>query len=127
MQTLQKISLSKIDVGKKKLFFLSRVATDHGFNLNLRFLHDLKHKVRLFNPIKVGREKKSVSTSFFHLTSTDVGVSSQNFLTFSFNPFDSLMPNFKVISSASPKLLNRNQDHYSKKKFFGQILIKLSL
>ena len=40
------------------------------------------------------------------------------FLTFSFNPFVTLVQNFKFVSSASPKLLNLNQDHLSKKAIF---------
>ena len=42
---------------------------------------------------------------FFHVTSTNVGISFQNFLTFKFNPFATLMWNFKAIGSACPKLL----------------------
>ena len=51
-------------------------------------------------------------------TSTNVGISPQNFLTFSFNPFDRLVQNFKFVPCASPKLLNLNQDHPSKEGFF---------
>ena len=57
-------------------------------------------------------------TSFSPVTSTNVGLSSQNFLTFSFNPFVTLVQNFKFVPSASPKLLNLNQDHPSKKAIF---------
>ena len=32
---------------KNALFFLPRAPTHHSFTVNLRFLHDLKHKVRL--------------------------------------------------------------------------------
>ena len=46
--------------------------------------------------------KKASPTSFSPVTSTNVGISPQNFLTF----------------SANPKLLNLNQDHSSKKRFF---------
>ena len=42
----------------------------------------------------------------------------QNFLTFNFNPFATLVQNFKFVPSASTKLLNVNQDHPSKKGFF---------
>ena len=38
-----------------------------------------------------------------------------NFLTFSFNSLVTLVYNFKVTPSSSPKLLNLNQDHPSKK------------
>ena len=52
----------------------------------------------------------------------------QNFSNFSFNLFAILVSNFKFVPSASPKLLNLNQGHSSKKSgFSGQILIKLSL
>ena len=42
----------------------------------------------------------------------------QNFLAFSFNPFSTLVENFKAVTSVSPKLLNLNQEHLSKKCFF---------
>ena len=72
--------------------------------------------------------QKSPPTSFCPVTSTNVGFGSQNFLTFSFNPFATLVQNFKFVPSASLKLLNLNQDHPSKKAIFsGQIPIKLRL
>ena len=52
------------------------------------------------------------------VTSTNVRISTQNFLTFSFNPFDRLVYNFKFVPSARPKLLDLNRDHPSKKQFF---------
>ena len=58
--------------------------------------------------------QKGPPTSFSSVTSENVGISPQNFLTFSFNPFDTLMKFFKFLPSASPKLLNLNQDHLSK-------------
>ena len=64
------------------------------------------------NPIQDGGGKKALPTSFSPVTSTNVGFGPQNFLTFSFNPFATLVP------SASPKLLNLNQDHPSKKVIF---------
>ena len=60
----------------------------------------------------------SPSTSFFPVTSTNVGFGPQNFLTFSFNPFTTLVQNIKFAPSASPKLLNLNQDHPLKKVIF---------
>ena len=57
-------------------------------------------------------------SSFSLVTSTNVGISSQNFLTFSFNLVATLVQNFKFVPSASPKLLNLNQDHPSKKAVF---------
>ena len=62
--------------------------------------------------------QKDPPTSFSPVTSTNVGFGPQNFLTFSFNPFATLEQNFKFVSSASPKLLNLNQDHSSKKAVF---------
>ena len=44
---LKKVSSDKINGTKKALFFLLRAPTHHSFNFNLRFLYELKHKVRL--------------------------------------------------------------------------------
>ena len=65
-----------------------------------------------------GWAKKAPTTSFSPITSTNVGISHQNFLAFRLNTFVTLVQNFKAIPSASPKLLNLNQDHPSKKSFF---------
>ena len=65
-----------------------------------------------------GGSKKASPTSFSPVTSTNVGFGPQNFLTFSFNPFTTLVQNFKFVPSASPKLLNLNLDHPSKKAIF---------
>ena len=62
--------------------------------------------------------KKALCTSFSSVTSTNVGTNPKNLLTFSLNPFATLVQNVKFIPSASPKLLNLNQDHPSKKRFF---------
>ena len=62
--------------------------------------------------------QKGPPTSFSPVTSTNVEFSPKNFLTFSFNPFPTLVQNFKFVPSASPKLLNLNQDHPSKKAVF---------
>ena len=51
---------------------------------------------------------KRPPTSFSPVTSTNVRFSPQNF---SFNAFARLVQNFKFVRSASPKLLNLNQDH----------------
>ena len=75
-----------------------------------------------------GAAKKPPPTSFSPVTSTNVGFGSQNFLTFIFNPFATLVQNFKFAPSANLKLLVLNQDQSSKKSdFSGQILIKLRL
>ena len=44
---LKKFSLDKINGTKNALFFLLRAPTHHSFTFNLRFLYELKHKVRL--------------------------------------------------------------------------------
>ena len=74
-----------------------------------------KHNYNI-NPIKNG--ELSLCTNFSHVTSTNEGISPENFLTFSFNLFATLAEIFETTSSASPKLLNCNQDHPSKKVFF---------
>ena len=51
-----------------------------------------------------GGGKKAPPTSFSPVASTNVGISPQNFLTFSFNPFDGLVQNYKFVPSASPEL-----------------------
>ena len=64
----------------------------------------------------MGGGQKGPPTSFSPVTSTNVGFGPQNFLTFSFNPFAKLVQ--KSVPTASPKLLNLNQDHSSKKAIF---------
>ena len=58
-------------------------------------------------------------TSFSPVTSTNVIIRHQNFLTFNVNPFFTLVYNFKAISSACLKLLNLNQEYPSKKSGFS--------
>ena len=71
------------------------------------------------NPIQDrGGGQKGPPTSFLPVTSTNVGIVPYIFLTFSFNTFATLVQNFKFVPSASPKLLNLNQDHPSKKAIF---------
>ena len=75
----------------------------------------------ILNPIQDGgggAGQKGPPTSFFPVTSTNVGIDPYNFLTFSFDPFATLVQTFKFVPSASPKLLNLNQDHPSKKAIF---------
>ena len=78
------------------------------------------HLHLLLTLFRIGRGggKKALHTSFSLVTSEKVGISPQNFLNFSLNPFNTLVGNFKVIPSASPKLLNLNEDHPSKKERF---------
>ena len=81
----------------------------------------LREKTPLFhfNPIQDGGSKSlPTTTSFSPATSTNIGISLQNFLTFSFNTFATLVWNLRAITSASPKLLSLTQDHPWKKWFF---------
>ena len=71
-----------------------------------------------FNPIQDGGRQKGPPTSFSLVTSTNVGFAPRNFLAFSFNPFTTLVQNVKFLPSASPKLLNLNQDKKKKKAIF---------
>ena len=68
--------------------------------------------------MKRGVVKSPPTTSFSPVISTNIGFSPQNFLDYSFNPFATLLENFKFVPSSSPKLLNLNQDHPSKKAVF---------
>ena len=65
-----------------------------------------------------GGGQKGRATSFSPVTSTNVGIGPWKFLTFRFDPFATIVQNFKFVPSASPKLLNLNQDHLSKKAIF---------
>ena len=62
--------------------------------------------------------KKAPPTGFFPVTSTNVGIGPYSFLNFSFNPFATLVQNFKFVPRTSPKLLNLNQDLPPKKAIF---------
>ena len=59
----------------------------------------------LLTLFRMGAVQKGPPTSFLPVTSTNAGFDPQNFLTFSFNPFATLVQNFKFVPSASPKLL----------------------
>ena len=63
-------------------------------------------------------EQKGPPTSLSPANFANERIAPQNFLTFSFNPFDRLVQNFKFVPSASPKLLNFNQDHSPKRAVF---------
>ena len=76
------------------------------------------HLHLLLTLFRMGGGKKALHTSFSLVTSENVEISPQNFLNFSLNPFNTLVGDFKVIASASPKLLNLNEDHPSKKERF---------
>ena len=71
--------------------------------------------------------KKASPNSFSPVTSTNVGLSSKNFLPFTFNPFATLVQSFRIIPSDNPKLLNLNQDYPSKKVFFWSNCYKIEV
>ena len=64
----------------------------------------LSQLLQYLNPIQdVGEgAAKRPTTSFSHVTSTNLGLGPKNFLTFSFKPFATLVQNFKFVPSASP-------------------------
>ena len=72
----------------------------------------------ILNPTQDGGGGGRPPTSFYLVNSTNVGIRPKNFLTFIFNTFEKLVQNFKFVASASPELLNLNQDHPSKKAVF---------
>ena len=55
--------------------------------------YDKNEELSYLNPIQDGRRSKKtpLPSSFSHVTSTNVGFSAQKFLTFSFNPFATLV------------------------------------
>ena len=59
--------------------------------------------------------------------STNVVIIPQNFWTFIFNPFFSLMQNLKTLPSASSNLLNLNQEYLSKMWFFCSNLFTIEV
>ena len=64
------------------------------------------------NPINDrGGAEKDPSYQFFPCNFNKLRISSQNFLTLSFNHFAILVKTFKAIPSANPKLLNLNLAH----------------
>ena len=62
-----------------------------------------------------GGWQKASTTSFSSITSANVRISPQKVLTFGFKSFTTLVQNSKFVNSASPKLLNLNQDYLLKK------------
>ena len=73
------------------------------------------------NPIQDGGAKRPPLPVFplTPETSTKVEFGPQNFLTFSFNPFTTLVQNFEFVPSVSPKLLNLNPRPPLKKSDFS--------
>ena len=95
------------------------VFTEICFNINTEFL-------TLF---RTGGKKAPTThppTSFSPLTSASIGISSQNILTFSLNPYLTLVQNLKAIIFNS-KLLNLNQEHPSKNWFFWSSPYKIEV
>ena len=92
--------------------------TGNSFGPKPKWIHNSKIAVE-FNPIQDrGWVKKALPTNFPPVTFTHEGISHRNFLTFSFNPFVTLVSNFLAIPMASPKCLSLTQEHPSKKLFF---------
>ena len=71
----------------------SKYQPQHGMkNFNYAIDHILHQIFNIYiNPIQDGGGQRSPPTSFSPVTSTNVGISPQNFLTFSFNPFATLV------------------------------------
>ena len=78
----------------------------------------------IINPIQDRVTKRTPSTSFSPVTSTNVGISPWNFLTFTFNPFVTLVSNFKAIPSVSHHSLKKTPQ---KNWFFWSNLYKIEV
>ena len=87
----------------------------------------LLHPVAKFNPIQDGEAKRPLLPVFLPVISTNVGINLKNFLGCILQPFAKLVQNFKSIPSASPKLLNLNQGHLSKKQYFWSKTYKIEV
>ena len=75
----------------------------------------------VFNSFQDGEGRvgaKILPTRFSPVTSQKVEISPNNFLTFIFKSFVTILKNFKAITSTSPELLNLNQDQLSLQKIF---------
>ena len=77
-----------------KMLLYFDVLTDYNFKSRI-FIIIFNFKVCIWtslNPVQDGgRDKKAVCTHFFPVTSTNIEHSPQNFLTFNFNPFATLL------------------------------------
>ena len=85
---------------------------------------------KTFNPIHDrgrGEGQKAPPTIFSPATFTNVEISPKNFLIFSFNFFATRVKNFKFVPSASPKLLNLDEDRSSKRWFSWSNPYKIEL
>ena len=84
----------------------------------------LYRNLKWFNPIEDGgrgggRQKAPLPpTSFSPVISTNAKFGPKNFLTFSVNPFDTLVQNFKFVPSASPNYWTWTKTTAQKKRFF---------
>ena len=107
----------KTDTLVKKILFLEFIRTPSKIFSWIFWNHLPFANHSPVNPAKDWRQNESLSV-FSPATSTNVKISHQNILTFSFNPFPTLVKNFKATSSASSKLLNLNQEHTLKKLVF---------
>ena len=74
-----------------------------------------------------GGKKSNRYHSFSPIASRNVEISPRSFLTYSFNAPATLMQNLKAMPSASPKLLNLNQDQSAKKVFFWSNAYKIEV
>ena len=92
----------------------------------LKYLHN--NFVYILKSIQDGEGKKAPPTSFSLVTSTNVGLGPQNFLTFSFNPFATLEQNFKFFTYCQSQIIELEPRPPLKESYFsGQILIKVRL
>ena len=84
-----------------------------------------------FKPLtlfRIGEAKSPPPTSFSPVTSTNVRINPQNFLTFSVNPFYHIGVQFQGYTLCRSKIIELEPRTPLKKSgFSGQILIKLSL
>ena len=72
--------------------------------------------------------QNSRPTSFSSVTSTNVGISPQNFPSKRvLNPFATLVSNVKFIPNTSPKVLTLNQEHPSKNWLFWSTSYKIEI
>ena len=94
-------------------FYLSQGKFKMHVNYVIRFC--ILTLLRLAGGGRGGGQNALTPNSFSPATSTNVGVSPQNFPAFSFNPYLVLI---LAITSASPKLVNLNQNNPSKKVVF---------
>ena len=79
----------------------------------LPLILDIQKRLILFlalKPIQEGEGKKQRTPSPISVFPLNVKTNPKNFLTFSFNPFATLMQNFNAKNSTNHKLLNLNTE-----------------